>query len=226
MEGVRAEVLGQTKLAFDDLLNQLYAGQDPPSVEEALETKHWSRAAFYPPMILFDDVVQVGTISNLDGIVPTVIEFVIHTHAAQSGMGGLKAIQGNYSRLAVALESFTEESLGGGNVARSTEVGFDGFTLFIDRAVEVHPLTAYLEVGLVYAPGIADRPLVGLPTFFEVGDVAYDPAQDCARGDADAKFPGQLGQVPVTKLKAQVPPHAGDNHLVGEPTSTKERMTQ
>ena len=69
MEGVRAEALGQTKLAFDDLLNQLYAGQDPPGVEEALETKHWSRAAFYPPVILFDDVVQVGTISNLDGIV-------------------------------------------------------------------------------------------------------------------------------------------------------------
>jgi hypothetical protein len=71
-------------------------------------------------MILFDDVVQVGTISNLDGIVPTVIEFVIHAHAPQSGMGGLEAIQGNYSRLAVALESLTEEGLGGGDVTRST----------------------------------------------------------------------------------------------------------
>ena len=30
----------------------------------------------------------------------------------------------------------------------------------------------YLEVGLVYAPGIADRPLVGLPTFLELWDVA------------------------------------------------------
>jgi hypothetical protein len=48
-------------------------------------------------------------------------------------MGGLEAIQGNYSRLAVALESPTEESLGGGNVARSTEVGFDGFALFINK---------------------------------------------------------------------------------------------
>jgi hypothetical protein len=54
-------------------------------------------------VILFDDVVQVGTISNLDGIVPTVVEFVIHAHAAQSGMGEFEAIQGNYSRLAVAL---------------------------------------------------------------------------------------------------------------------------
>ena len=81
-------------------------------------------------MILFDNVVQVGTASNLDGIIPTIIEFVIRTHATQSGMGGLKAIQANYSRLAVALESFTEEGLGGGDVTRSTEVGFDGFCLF------------------------------------------------------------------------------------------------
>ena len=72
-------------------------------------------------------------------------------------MGGLEAIQGNYSGLAVALESLTEEGLGGGDVTRSTEVGFDGFASLINRAVEVHPLTAYFEVGLVHAPGIADR---------------------------------------------------------------------
>jgi hypothetical protein len=197
MERVRAEALGQTKLAFDDFVSQLYAGQDTPCVEEALEAKHRAHAAFYPPVILFDDVVQVGKISNLDGIVPTVIEFVIHAHAPQSGMGGLEydnpafrsypaddsgeAIQGHYSRLAVALESLTEEGPGGGDVTRSTEVGFDGFALIIS-AVEVHPLTAYLEIGLVCAPGIADRPLVGLPTFRELWDVAYDPAAGlCSR---------------------------------------------
>ena len=38
-------------------------------------------------------IVQVGTSADLDGIVPTVIELVIHAHAAQSGMGGLEAIQ-------------------------------------------------------------------------------------------------------------------------------------
>jgi len=65
-------------------------------------------------VILFDDIVQVGTISNLDRIVPTLIEFVIHAYAAQSGVGGLEAIQSNYSRLAVAFESFTEEGLGTG----------------------------------------------------------------------------------------------------------------
>jgi hypothetical protein len=53
MEGVRADGLGQTKLALDDLVNQLYAGQHPPGVEEALESEHRAHAAFYPPVIAF-----------------------------------------------------------------------------------------------------------------------------------------------------------------------------
>ena len=140
-------------------------------------------------------------------------------------MGWCEAVEGNHTRIAVTAKRSTEEGFGGGDVARSTEVGFYGFAPFIDGAVEVHPLTAYLEVGLVYAPGIADRPLVGLPTFFEFGDVAYDPAQDCARGDVDAEFSDQFCQVPVTQFETQVPAHTGDNNVVGEPTLPKEWMT-
>jgi hypothetical protein len=55
-------------------------------------------------------------------------------------MGGLEAIQGNYSRLAVALESLTEEGLGGGDVTRSTKVGFDGFALLINSALSIDRL--------------------------------------------------------------------------------------
>ena len=105
-------------LAFDDLVNQFNAAQNTPGVEEALETKHWTHAAFYPPVILFDDVVQVGTISNLDGIVPTVIEFVIYAPAPQGRMGWFEAVNGNYPRVAVAVERFTEVGLGGSDVWR------------------------------------------------------------------------------------------------------------
>ena len=84
-------------------------------------------------------------------------------------MGGLEAIQGNYSRLAVALESLTEEGLGGGDEPRvRSRQDLTVLPRFINRAVEVHPLTAYFEVGLVHAPGIADRPPIGLPAFLEL----------------------------------------------------------
>jgi hypothetical protein len=43
-------------------------------------------------VILFNNIVQVGASADLDSALPPVIEFVIHTHTAQSGMGGLKAV--------------------------------------------------------------------------------------------------------------------------------------
>ena len=106
------------------------------------------------------------------------------------------------------------------------KVGLNCFALFVDGAVKVKPLAAHLEVGLVHAPGIADRPLTGLPAFLELWEVMYDPAQDCAGGDADTEPPGQLGQIPITKLKAQIPAYTGDDNVVGEPTLTKEWMTR
>jgi hypothetical protein len=84
-------------------------------------------------VILFNNIIQVGASADLDGTLPPVIELVAHAHAAQSGMGGLKAVQGNYSRLPVALESFTEKGLGPGDVTPSTGVGFDGFALFYQQ---------------------------------------------------------------------------------------------
>jgi hypothetical protein len=42
---------------------------------------------------------------------PTVIEFVIHTHAAQGGMGWFEAVQGNHTRIAVMAERFTQRRL-------------------------------------------------------------------------------------------------------------------
>jgi hypothetical protein len=57
--GGRGEALGQTKLAFDDLVNQLYAGQNPPGVEEAREPEHRAHPGLDAPVVLFDDVVQI-----------------------------------------------------------------------------------------------------------------------------------------------------------------------
>jgi hypothetical protein len=95
--GSVAEACGNIELTFYDLLDQLHTGHDVPGVEEALEAEHWTHAAFYPPMILFDNIVQVGQVRIWTGLSRAVIELVIHAHAAQSGMGGLEAIQGNYS---------------------------------------------------------------------------------------------------------------------------------
>ena len=68
-ERVRAEACGNIELVFYDLLDQLHTGHDAPAVEEALEAEHWTHAAFHHPVILFDNIVQVGESADLDGII-------------------------------------------------------------------------------------------------------------------------------------------------------------
>ena len=69
-KGGRGEALGQTKLAFDE--NQLYAGQNPPSVEEALEPENRAHPGLDAPVVLFDDVVQIRASADLNGGHPAV----------------------------------------------------------------------------------------------------------------------------------------------------------
>ena len=91
---VRGPALGQTKLAFDE--NQLYAGQNPPSVEEALEPEHRAHPGLDAPVVLFDDVVQIRASADLNGGLPTLIEFVVHAMRRRAAWVGSKPSQGNH----------------------------------------------------------------------------------------------------------------------------------
>jgi hypothetical protein len=73
------------------------------------------------------------------------------------------------------LRALRKKALAAVDVTRSTEVGFDGFALFINGAVEVDPPPAHLQVSLVDPPGIAHRTLVGLPAFLKLWNVAFLP---------------------------------------------------
>jgi hypothetical protein len=69
----RAEKVFFTMSSGDTVLRgrfntQLHTGHDAPGVEEALEAEHWTHAAFYPPMILFDNIVQVGQVRTWTGL--------------------------------------------------------------------------------------------------------------------------------------------------------------
>jgi hypothetical protein len=66
---------------------------------------------------------------------------------------------------------------------------------------------------------------MGLPAFLELNGVAHDPTQDRARGNAYSQLPSQFGEVAVAELETQIPAHASDDDVVGEPALTKERVT-
>ena len=58
------------------------------------------------------------------------------------------------------LRCFGKEPLSGCNVAPFAQEKVDGSTLLIDGAIQVDPLAFDLEVSLIRAPGVADRPRV------------------------------------------------------------------
>ncbi len=74
-------------------------------------------------------LVKYQASADLNGILPTVIEFVVHAHATQSGMGRFEAVQGSHMRVAVATERM--KALGGGDVAGAAKVGLNRFAAAI-----------------------------------------------------------------------------------------------
>jgi len=71
-----------------------------------------------------------------------------------------------------------KELFGGGYATPFTQEKINGSTLFMDRAIQVNPLTLYLNVGLIYTPGVAHRPRVLVPALFKVRHVPLHPSQD------------------------------------------------
>ena len=65
-ERVVTKAFGHVEPAFDDLLDQLYAGDDPPGAEETLEPKHRSHLRLDAPVVLLHGVIQVGARADLD----------------------------------------------------------------------------------------------------------------------------------------------------------------
>src|ERR1700761_5009034 len=94
-------------------------------------------------MILLDHVVQVLTAADPDWVLPTEIEFVAHSHAAQRGVRRLETVKRDGAGLTRALQRLAEERFGGGHVPRPAEMRFDRAAAFVHRPVEViqRPLT-------------------------------------------------------------------------------------
>jgi hypothetical protein len=72
------------------------------------------------------------------------------------------------------------------------------------------------DVGLVNAPGAADRTRESIPTLLEFEHITLDPTKDRTRCDTDAALEHHGGEVAVRELAGHVPPHTQDDDLVVE----------
>src|SRR5271165_2733297 len=99
--------------------------------------------------------------------------------------GGIP-IQGDHPRGSMLFRRPGKEPLSGGHITPFAQEKVDGSTLPIDRAIAVDPLATNLNISLVYAPGIADRPRITAPALLKFRDIptakwSYGPRRCRAR---------------------------------------------
>jgi len=76
--------------------------------------------------------------------------------------------------------------LSGDHITPSAQEKIDGPALFVYGAIQVHPLTADLDISLIYPPGVADRPRITAPALLKFRDVPLHPPQNGRMGQGNA----------------------------------------
>jgi hypothetical protein len=152
-----------------------------------------------------DHVVQVLTAADPDRVLPTEIELVAHTHAAEGGVRRLETVKRDGSRLAMALQRLAEERFGGGDIPCPTEMRLHRAAAFVHGTVQIHPAAGHLDIRFIAAPGAPDRSCEMPPGFGQLGRIPNHPAQNCARRDGHAHLAHELSQIAVAQLEPQIP---------------------
>src|ERR1017187_9874898 len=124
-------------------------------------------------------------------------------------------------RLPLMLDCLLEEGLGCGYIACPAEPEVDRLSTLIYRPIEVSPLAAHLDIGLIDSPGATSRPAEAIPASNELWCVPQHPTQDGGMRKVQSALRHHLDQIAEAELVAQIPAHAQDDHLAVEVPPSK-----
>ena len=119
------------------------------------EAEHRPHAALDAPMILLDPVIEVLTLADPDRLQPTpgsILQPICGVAGNDRLPVGLAAVDDDAIGSAMTLQRLSEEPLGRRQIALLAEQELDRVADAVDGAVEIHPLAADLDVGLVHMP--------------------------------------------------------------------------
>ena len=97
-----------------------------------------------------------------------------------------------------------EKPLGRFGIACRTEPKFQSVPFRIPRAIQIHPGSLHLHIGLIHAPGIGRGFEMRPASFVQLWGVALDPAIDRGVIDVQSAFPHHLFEVAIAE------PHTSD----------------
>src|SRR5664279_4427207 len=135
------------------------------------------------------------------------------------------AVEGDRKwRLPLMPDCLLEEGLGCGYIACLAEPEVDRLSTLVHRSIEIGPLAAYPDVGLINSPGAASGPLKAIPAFNELRCIPLHPSQDGGVSKVQSALRHHLDQIAKAELVAQIPAHAQDDHFAVEVPPSKQPL--
>lgn len=196
-------------------MEHLDPGQRVARAYERLETEHRPHSALNASMILLDTVVEVSALADANplrsapGAIP---QSVVGIAGDDRFAVGLAAVDDDPLGPAMAFKRFPEEPLGRRQVAVFAEPELNGVAGAVDRAIERHPLSANLDVGLIDMPFAGDGALAPIEALQQQRREVNDPAVDRRMVDADAALRHHFLQVAQAQAVGQIPADAKQDH--------------
>src|ERR1017187_2719426 len=100
-------------------------------------------------------------------------------HLANSAMRSRIAVEGDRLWwLPLMPDCLHEERLGCGYIARPAEPEVDRPSTLVHGSIEVSPLAAHLDIGLIDSPGSTGGPAEAIPAFDELRRIPPHPSQN------------------------------------------------
>src|SRR5450631_2287854 len=125
-------------------------------------------------------------------------------------------------RLPLMPDCLLEEGLGRRYIAGAAEPEVDRLSALVYRSIEVGPVAAHLDIGLIDSPGATSGPAKAIPAFDELRCIPLHPTQDGGMRKVQSALRHHLDQIAEAELVAQVPAHAKDDHLAVEVPPSKQ----
>ena len=127
-------------------MHGLDSGDDDSSAPERFQTQHWSGDPLDGPKILLDNVVQVFGLAHYD------VNAGVFLDAFDGGHVGTALVDGYLFGYVMQVDGALQNASGCGQISLGGEQEVHSVSEFVNGAVEVLPLTGYLDVGFVHPP--------------------------------------------------------------------------
>ena len=196
-------------MSLPDHVHGLDSGDRPARGWIALESQHRLADPFDEPMILLDDVVEVLALSVKDGDWKLiVVDRLCDGHFRRRSL-----VRRDHARhpVVTGCQCLSQETLRGVLVAKLRYQEINGFTVGIDRSIQIVVDAVYLQVGFIHSPGIVRAGQVPADALLDDRGVFLDPAHDGGVAHTQSALAHDLFDIPVGERILQVPPHGKED---------------